>query len=147
VSVLGIEAEIAALETKHGVSFAKDEGLRFTHRSDIFPLVEGKVRTWGWTDLDAAFAAAGCCYGPYQTMLEAARDPRLVTENPMFETADNPSGERYPAAGAFATIPQMQRQPVRPAPSLGADSDAVLAQLLNLSPEALQALKAQGLLS
>jgi 2-methylfumaryl-CoA isomerase len=147
VSVLGLEADIAALEAKHAVSFAKDEGLRFTHRSDIFPLVEGKVRNWLWAELDAAFAAAGCCYGPYQTMLDAAHDPKLVTENPMFETTDNPSGEHYPAAGAFATIPQMERQPVRPAPMLGQDGDAVLARLLNLSPDALQALKDQGTLS
>lgn len=147
VSVLGIEAEIAALEAKHGVSFARDEGLRFTHRGDIFALVEDKVRKWPWAELDDAFAAAGCCYGPYQTMLEAAHDPKLVTANPMFETTDNPSGERYPAAGAFASIPQMPRQPVRPAPRLGADSDVVLADLLNLSPAALQTLKDQGLLS
>jgi 2-methylfumaryl-CoA isomerase len=147
VSVLGIEADIAALEAKHGVSFARDEGLRFTHRGDIFPLVEDKVSKWTWAELDEAFAAAGCCYGPYQTMLEAAYDPKLVTANPMFETTDNPSGERYPAAGTFANIPQMPRRPVRPAPRLGADSELVLAELLNLSPAALQTLKDQGLLS
>jgi 2-methylfumaryl-CoA isomerase len=147
VSVLGIGVEITAIEAKHAVSLAKDEGLRFTHRSEIYPLVEAKVRQWNWAELDAAFAAAGCCYGPYQTMVEAAHDPRLVTENPIFETTENPSGARYPAAGAFATIPQMQRSPVRPAPRLGADSEAVLAELLNLTNNQIQDLVNQGLIA
>lgn len=147
VSVLGIEAEIAAIEERHGVSFAKDEGLRFTHRDQIFPLVEAKVRNWQWTELDQAFSAAGCCYGPYQSMLEAAQDPKLVTENPVFETTDNPSREHYPAAGAFATIPQMPRQAVQPAPILGEHGDAVLSQLLHLTPDRMQALKDKGVLA
>jgi 2-methylfumaryl-CoA isomerase len=147
VSVLDIEAEIAAIEAKHGVSFAKDEGLRFTHRAEIFRLVEAKVAAWHWADLDAAFAAAGCCYGLYQTMAEAARDPKLVTANPVFEITDNPSGQRYPAAGAFATLPHMARTSVQPAPALGADNEDVLARLLNLSSEEIATLKAQGLVS
>jgi 2-methylfumaryl-CoA isomerase len=145
VSVLGIEAEVAAIETQHGVSFAKDEGLRFTHRDALFALVAARVRARQWAELDSAMAAAGCCYGPYQTMAEAARDPALVTENPVFGHASNPSGFDYPAAGAFATIPQQQRQPPRPAPHLGADSDAVMTSLLGLSPSELDALKTQGL--
>jgi 2-methylfumaryl-CoA isomerase len=80
-------------------------------------------------------------------MVEAAHDPRLVTENPIFETTENPSGARYPAAGAFATIPQMQRSPVRPAPRLGADSEAVLAELLNLTNNQIQDLVNQGLIA
>jgi 2-methylfumaryl-CoA isomerase len=147
VSVLGIEAEITAIEAERGVSFVKDEGLRFAHRDALFPLVEAKVKARSWAELDAAMAAAGCCYGPYQTMAEGAQDPALVTENPVFGRAENPSGFDYPAAGAFATIPQQQRQPPRPAPHLGADSDAVLASLLNLSPDELTSLKSQGLIA
>jgi 2-methylfumaryl-CoA isomerase len=147
VSVLGIEAEIAAIEAQHGISFARDEGLRFTHRDALFPLVEAKVKARHWADLDAAMGAAGCCYGPYQTMAEAARDPALVTENPVFGHAANPSGFDYPAPGAFATIPQQQRQPPRAAPHLGADSDAVMTGLLGLSPSELDTLKAQGLVA
>jgi 2-methylfumaryl-CoA isomerase len=80
-------------------------------------------------------------------MVEAARDPALVTENPIFGSTVNPSGFEYPAAGAFATIPQQQRQPPRPAPLLGADSDAVMTDLLGLSPDELDTLKAEGLIA
>jgi 2-methylfumaryl-CoA isomerase len=66
-------------------------------------------------------------------MLEAAHDPKLVGDNPIFGDSANPSGLAYPAAGAFATIPQLDRAPPRPAPRLGADTDAVLAEVLGLS--------------
>ena len=145
VSVLGISAEIAAIEAQHSVSFAVDEGLRFDHREALFALVENRVRSWAYADLDAAFAAAGCCYGPYQTMAEAAVDPQLVTKNAMFNETTNPSGLTYPAAGAMSTIPQFERAPAAPAPHLGADSDTVLSNILGLSSSDIAALKSQEL--
>jgi 2-methylfumaryl-CoA isomerase len=147
VSVLGIEAEVSAIEAQHNVSFAKDEGLRFTHRDALFTLVADRVKVRQWAELDSAMAAAGCCYGPFQTMAEAAHDPTLVAENPVFGHAPNPSGFDYPAAGAFATIPLLERLPPRAAPHLGADSDAVMTGLLGLSPSELDNLKSQGLVS
>jgi 2-methylfumaryl-CoA isomerase len=147
VSVLGIEAEVGAIEAQHNVSFAKDEGLRFIHRDALFKLVEDRVKVRQWAELNSEMAAAGCCYGPYQTMAEAAYDPAFVTENPVFGHAPNPSGFDYPAAGAFATIPQLERLPPRPAPHLGADSDAVMTGLLGLSLSELDNLKSQGLVS
>jgi 2-methylfumaryl-CoA isomerase len=144
---MGIEAEVSAIEAQHNVSFAKDEGLRFTHRDALFTLVADRVKVRQWVELDSAMAAAGCCYGHYQTMAEAAHDPALVAENPVFGHAPNPSGFDYPAAGAFATIPQLERLPPRPAPHLGADSDAVMTGLLGLSPSELDNLKSQGLVS
>ncbi len=147
VSVLAIEPEVSAIEVQRGVSFAKDEGQRFRHRDVLFPLIEAQVVKWTWADLDQAFGAEGCCYGPYQTMLEAARDPALVTENPVFNETNNPSGISYPAAGAFATLPQMKRQPAKPAPILGEDSDQFLATLLGLSPDQIIELKSKGLVA
>ena len=48
-------------------------------------------------------------------------------------TADNPSGFAYPAAGAFATLPALDRRVPAPAPLLGADSEQILAERLKLS--------------
>jgi 2-methylfumaryl-CoA isomerase len=147
VSVLEIDAEIAELEADRCVSFAKDEGLRFTHRDALFPLIETQVAKWDWAELDQAFGAAGCCYGPYQTMVEAAHDPVLVTENPIFNATSNPSGETYPAAGAFATLPQMERRAAQPAPTLGRDSETILSTLLGFAPEQINDLKTKGLVA
>ena len=147
IKVLDIATDIAAIEAQRGVSFAKDEGLRFEHRDALFPLVEARVANWLYADLKAALDAVGGCYGPYQTMHDAAHDPALVGNNPMFGHTDNPSGFDYPAAGSFATIPQLDRRPPRPAPLLGADSDAILAEVLGLSSGAIGALHDEGLVA
>ncbi|MEZ5710404.1 MAG: CoA transferase [Blastomonas sp.] len=145
VKVLGIEAEINAIEAERGVSFDSDEGVRFEHRDALFPLVGERVGQRDYADLKAAFDAHGCCYGPYQTMHEAAHDPVLVGENPIFGTSANPSGFDYPAAGAFATLPGMERGAPLPAPRLGADSEAVLGERLGLSSGAIGALVDRGI--
>ena len=147
VKVLNIASEIAAIEAERGVTFAKDEGERFTHRDALFPLVETRVAGLAYADLKAALDAVGGCYGPYQTMQQAAHDPVLVGNNPVFGLSQNPSDLTYPAAGSFATIPQMQRGSPCPAPHLGAHSDEMLATLLGLSSGAIGALHDKGLVA
>lgn len=145
IKVLGISAEIAAIEVAQGVSFASDEGIRFDHREALFALVEGKVKNWPRADLETALAVEGCCYGLYQTMRDAADDPALVTQNPMFGSPANPSGLTYPAPGAMATIPQLVRGAPKSAPQLGQDSRAVLIERLDLSEDEIEAFRANGL--
>jgi 2-methylfumaryl-CoA isomerase len=140
LQVLDIAEQVAAVEAARGVSFARDEGLRFAHRDALFPLVEAKVAQWNYAALAAALDKAGGCYGPYRTMLEAAHDPELVGENPIFGRSLNPSGFDYPAAGAFATVPALERGAPEPAPRLGQHSEEVLADSLGLSSSAIGAL-------
>ena len=145
VKVLDIAREIAAIEREHGVSFDRDEGVRFQHRDILFPLVEAKVATWKYAELKAALDAAGGCYGPYQTMHDAAQDAALVTNNPIFGRADNPRGFDYPAAGAMATIPQIERGSPLPAPLLGAHSEEILTERLGLTTNMIGELRAKGI--
>lgn len=147
VKVLQIAAEVAEIEAQHGVSFARDEGLRFVHRDALFALVGQRVAGRDYAELAAALDAVGGCYGPYQTMLDASRDPALVDDNPIFGGAANPSGANYPAAGAFATIPQMARGAPQSAPQLGAHSEQILAERLGLSTGAIGALIDKGLVA
>ncbi len=147
VKVLDIASEVAAIEAAENVSFTTDEGLRFIHRDALFALVETKIAARDYAELAAALDAVGGCYGPYQTMLDAARDRTLVGDNPIFGHTANPSGAHYPAAGAFATIPQLDREPPRPAPLLGADTDTVLEKLLGLSAGQVAQLHDKGLIA
>ena len=71
----------------------------------------------------------------------------LVGDNPVFGASDNPSGLAYPAAGAFATIPQLERGSPRAAPQLGAHSDEILATRLGLSSGQIAALHDKGLIA
>jgi len=133
IAALNLGEAVAAVEAARDVSFAKDDGLRFTHRDALYPLFERAIASRDHADLATAFDAGGIVHSPYRTMLDAANDPALVANNPIFGAADNPSGFAYPAAGAFATVPQMDRQPPRPAPRNGQHSEEVLAERLSLS--------------
>lgn len=140
VTVLDIAHEVAAIEAANGVCFAVDEGTRFEHRDALFAHVERRVAAWRHDALVAAFDAHGCCYGSYATIGDAARDPVLVGTNPLFGPSANPSGLDYPAAGSIASVAGKRRDAPRPAPLLGADSEAVLSEQLGLASGAIAAL-------
>ncbi|MEP7351488.1 MAG: CoA transferase [Sphingorhabdus sp.] len=140
VSALKLEAAIAALEAERGVSFEKDDGLRFTHRDALYPLFEAAIAARGHADLAAAFGARGIVHSAYRTMMDAVNDPALVANNAIFGAATNPSGFAYPAAGSFATVPQMERGAPQSAPVNGDNSEEVLAERLGLSSGQIAAL-------
>jgi 2-methylfumaryl-CoA isomerase len=133
IKTLGIGDAVAAIEVAHGVTFATDEGARFEHREALFALTEAAFAKRQAHELQAELDANGGCWGLYQTTVEAASDPAMVTQNPMFSTIVQPSEMTYPVPGAMATLPQAQRlTPVR-APCLGEHSDEVLAEVLGLA--------------
>ncbi|MES2056375.1 MAG: CoA transferase [Pseudomonadota bacterium] len=133
IALLGLTASIARVEAERGVDFARDDGVRFTHRDALFPLFEAAIGARDHADLAAAFDAGGIVHSAYRTMEEAIADPRLVSDNPIFARADNPSGMEYPAAGAFATLPGRNRGAPQPAPRNGRHSEEILATRLDLS--------------
>ncbi|MDZ4307008.1 CoA transferase [Allopontixanthobacter sp.] len=134
LAALGLEQAVAAIETERGVSFATDDGLRFTHRDALYPLFEAEFARRRHGELAATLDAAGIVHSAYRTMLDAARDSAMVEENPMFSpSAGNPSGFAYPAAGAFGTVPQMERGNALAAPHNGEHTEEVLARHLGLS--------------
>lgn len=133
IAALDLGDAIASIERERGVSFATDDGLRFTHRDALYPLFEAAIASRDHADLAAAFDAGGIVHSPYRTMHDAVQDPALVANNPIFGSAQNPSGFAYPAAGAFSTIPQAERQAPEPAPLNGQHSEEILAARLSLS--------------
>ncbi len=148
VSALELAAKVSELEARLGISFANDDGLRFTHRVPIFELIEAEVGKRDHADLIQLLGERGVVFGKYQTLLEAIEDPRLLARNPLFSASShNPSGFEYPAAGALATLPAMPRQPPAPAPRIGQHSEAILADTLGLSSGEIGHLIAGGVVS
>jgi len=145
LTALGIVDSVSAIEAARGVSFANDDGLRFEHRDALFPLFEDAIGQRDHADLAATLDTAGIVHSAYRTMLDAAHDPRLVGNNPMFSPFEaNPSGFAYPAAGPFGTIPQHERGTPLPAPRNGQHSEEVLAERLGLSSGAIARLIDSG---
>ena len=145
IAALNLGEGIARIEAERGVSFAADDGLRFEHRDALYPLFEAAIAARDHDDLAAAFDAGGIVHSPYRTMVDAVQDPALVAGNPIFGNADNPSGFAYPAAGAFATLPQRDRKPPRAAPRNGEHSEEILAERLSLSSAELARLIDAGI--
>lgn len=134
LTALDLKDAVAAVEAARGVSFARHDGLRFDHRDALFPLFEAAIGARDHAALGKALDAGGIVHSAYRTMLDAAHDPRLVGDNPMFSPCDaNPSGFAYPAAGAFGTVPQLDRTPAQAAPRNGAHSEQVLAERLGMA--------------
>jgi 2-methylfumaryl-CoA isomerase len=147
LDVLGIGADVAAVEADLGVSFATDEGLRFTHRARLYPLFERAFAAKTAAELTPAFDAGGVTWGAYQSLEAALTDRRLYKDNPVFEAILHPSGLTYPAPGAMGTIPQDARGPVKPAPRLGEHTDEVLAEVLGLSAGEIARLHDAGIVA
>ncbi|MBW8812094.1 MAG: CoA transferase [Caulobacterales bacterium] len=147
LEVLDLAGAVAAVEAELGVSFASDEGLRFTHRVRLYPLFERAFAARTAAQLTPAFDAGGVTWGAYQTLEAALEDPRLFKDNPVFQAIRHPSGLTYPAPGAMATIPQDVRGEARPAPKLGQHTDEVLAQVLGLGGAEIARLHDQGVVA
>ena len=145
IAILGIGAEVAAVEAELRVSFAADEGLRFEHRVRLYPLFAAALATRTADELIPAFEARGVCWGRYQTLSDAVgRDPALSAANPLLAAVEHLGG-RYLTPGATATLPGADR--VRPgsAPPLGRDTEQVLAEILGLPAGEIARLHDSGL--
>lgn len=147
LEALGIAQAVADLETELGLSFAQDEGLRFTHRDRLYPLFERAFASRDAADVARALDSAGVTWGAYQSLEAALEDARLFKDNPLFETILQPSGLAYPAPGAMGTIPQETRAPVKPAPRLGEHTDEVLTNVLGMSSLQIGRLHDAGLVA
>lgn len=134
IEAFGLSAEVAAIEARLGLSFAKSDDNRFAHRDELFALFQGVADKVDYATLGEKMAKAGATFEHYRTMHEAATDPLLVDDNPLFgPSTANPSGFEYPAAGPFANMPSQARGVPHSAPYLGEHSEEVLAERLGMA--------------
>ena len=138
VEAFAVRAQIAALEASCGLSFATSDANRFEQREAIFAIMQGAAGLVDYAELAKRLAGAGATFEHYRTMFEAAQDPVLVADNPLFGPSPaNPSGFEYPATRSFVNVPGTPRSDPRPAPYLGQHSEEVLSGVLGLGAEEL----------
>lgn len=134
VEAFGLSVAVAAIETELGVDFAASDHQRFVNRDRLFDLFQSAASGFNYADLAARLTRAGATFERYRTMYEAANDPELVTNNPLFGPSPaNPSGFAYPATRSFANLPGETVGDPQPAPYLGQHSEEILAERLGLS--------------
>ncbi len=122
-----------------------EEGGRFQARNAICAVLEPWAAARTLEEVRAAFSGSGVLWGPYQDFRQLLReDPRCSEANPMFALIDQPGVGRVLAPGVPLAFSAAGRCPPAPAPVLGADTDAVLAELLGLSGGAIGHLHDSG---
>lgn len=148
VRALGITEAVVGLEAELGVSFAKDEGVRYLHRERLNPLVAEAVARQPFAALTARLDEAGACWGPYRTLSDALEnDPMFSADNPLFAPVAHTSGHTYPTPGYPATFTAFERATPRRAPVLGEHTEQVLAEVLSLPSAAIAALHDSGVVN
>lgn len=134
VAAFDVAGETAALEAELGVRFADGDTPRFAHRRRLFALFQHAAEQHDYADLAARMGEHGCTFERYRTMHEAANDPVLVADNPLFGPSPaNPSAFAYPATRSFASIPGRAAGDPAAAPYLGQHTEEVLAERLGLA--------------
>ncbi|PHP65195.1 carnitine dehydratase [Zhengella mangrovi] len=145
VRTLCLGEAVASLETGLGVDFSRDEGVRFTHRARLNPLVAAAIGAMTFSQVETLFAGTRVCWGPYNTLHEAIGHPGLISEaNPLFHPVSHLTGETYLTPGAAATVGSDERGMPGRAPDLGEHTDEILATLLGLPDHAIGRLHDEG---
>jgi 2-methylfumaryl-CoA isomerase len=125
--VTGLTETFAELQQLLGADFAKD-GDRYAHREVIAALLAPWFARHTVDDIAAAFAGTSVLWERYRTFADVAADPGLL-DNPLVGLIDQPGAGQVLATGI--PLAQPGTGGVSPAPALGADTAAVLTELLS----------------
>ncbi|HXA32530.1 MAG TPA: CoA transferase [Acidimicrobiales bacterium] len=133
VEATEIGEHLEAVEKAFGVDLSL-EGDRFKARDALAALIGAWISTRSLEEISMRFDRYGVCWGAYQTFRQLLEDDwRASPQNPMFSDIDQPGIGKVRAAGSPLTFATLLREPAAPAPIVGADTEAILAEVLGLS--------------
>jgi crotonobetainyl-CoA:carnitine CoA-transferase CaiB-like acyl-CoA transferase len=118
---------------------------RVVNREQLLPTLVAKVAGWTTAALRERLRDAGVPSGPVQTLDQVFADPQVLARGMVVETPHKRLGQVKTVANPtkFSATPiAYQKGP----PALGEDTAAVLADLLGLEPQAIEALRERGVI-
>lgn len=139
--VTGTTKAVAALAEAFGADFT-DEGQRYTHRDALTGLFTLWFSEHTAEEISAALSGTSVLWERYRTFAEVAVNERVVA-NPLFTPLEQPRVGTYLAPGLPVAIGGVY-PPAVPAPALGDDTTAVLAEHLGLGADEIAALTESG---
>ncbi|MFH5925702.1 CoA transferase [Roseomonas xinghualingensis] len=145
--VTGLTEKLAMIGPMLDVDL-NDEGGRFEARHAIAAVLAPWFARHTLAEIARLFEGSGILWGPYQDFGQLVReDPRCSTANPLFAEIEQPGAGRILAPRVPLAFSGTPRPDPRPAPRLGEDSDAVLAEVLGLSTAAIGRLHDAGIVA
>ncbi|KIC45440.1 CoA transferase [Tateyamaria sp. ANG-S1] len=133
VKATGTEEAMLAMERRYGISLA-DEGERWRRRAEITDILRPWFASRRVSEFRTEFDAAGLTWSEFRTVREAlADDPDLGSDNPMFDVLHQPGIGTYPVPRHPASFGAHDRAPAQAAPTLGADTEEVLGDVMRLT--------------
>ncbi len=119
-------------------SFSCARAARREGRDAIAALLEPWFASRPYAAVAGVLDEHNVCWGTYRTAGEAlAEDARVSLANSVFEQIETVGVGSHIGAGSAVRVANAQRAPTRPAPLLGADTDAVLHEVLGLDSAAI----------
>jgi len=141
----GLAGKFAEAGARLGVDLDTETG-RFEARDAIAAVFAPWCAARTLAEIAAEFAGSGVLWGPFQDFTElVTSDARCSPENPLFAEIDQPGIGRYLMPGLPLDFGAAPREPTRPAPRLGEHTDAVLSEVLGLSPGEIARLHDTGI--
>ena len=133
VKATGAGPAMEALAARLGVDLGL-EGARWRARAEITAELAPWFAARPLDEVGPAFDAAGLTWSVFRSFAGAVReDPDLGTDNPMFSVVDQPGIGAYPVPGSPVNWGAFERVAPAPAPVLGQDTEAVLADVLGMA--------------
>lgn len=144
VEITGIADSLEGIERVVGHDLETESG-RFEARDMLTVVLRPWFEARDLAEIREAFEGTGVSWGPYQTFRQLVNeDPRVSLDNQMFEAVEQPGIGTYLAPRSPLHFEHAGNLPATPAPVLGADTEAVLAEVLGLSTHEIGALHDDG---
>jgi formyl-CoA transferase len=90
--------------------------------------------------------AAGIPAAPIYTIEQVANDPHIAGAREMFVPVEHPKAGMTTLTGSHIKLSETKAGIRTPSPSLGQHNEELLSSMLNMSPEEIAALKAEGVI-
>jgi 2-methylfumaryl-CoA isomerase len=147
VEVTGIEQACRDLEHATGQDLNTETG-RFQARDLIAALLRPWFASRDLAEIRRTFAGTNVSWGPYQTFRQLVQeDPRCSTGNPIFTNVEQPGIGTYLMPGSPLDFSALPRVAPDRAPLLGEHTEAVLTDVLGLSPKEISSLREQRVIA
>lgn len=142
----GLSQRLAMIGPMLELDLATEEG-RFEARDAISAVLKPWFARRTLAEIGQVLDSAGVLWGPYQDFRQLVQDdPRCSTANPMFEQVDQPGIGRLLSPRSPVAFSNSATPPAMVAPTLGADTAAVLRSVAGLSEQDVVRLAQNGII-